>query len=75
MRRNLIPQLAVLAAAAALSLSTVAYARDNGGRDNGNRNRGDRDSELIWKRHENGCAIGNTPPPGANCTNRDDQQQ
>jgi hypothetical protein len=75
MRRNLIPQLAVFAAAAALALSSAAYARDNGGRDRGNRDRSDRNSTFIWKHHENGCAVGNRPPPGANCTNRDDQQQ
>ncbi len=75
MKRNSIAQAAVLAAAAALTFSTAAYARDNGGRDGGNRDRGDRDSTFIWKDHENGCAVGNTPPPGANCTNRDDQRR
>lgn len=75
MKRNLIPRLAVAAAATALALSTGAYARDNGGRDGGNRDRGNRDSTFIWKDHENGCAVGNTPPPGANCTNRDDNRR
>jgi hypothetical protein len=75
MKRNPIAQVAVLAAATALVFSTAAYARDSGGRDGGNRDRGDRDSTFIWKDHENGCAVGNTPPPGANCTNRDDQQR
>jgi len=74
MRRNLVPHLAMFTAAVALTLSTAAYARDNGGRDGGNRDRGSRDSTFIWKDHENGCAVGNTPPPGANCTGRDDQR-
>lgn len=78
MKTATISRLIVLAAASGLMLSTAAYARDNGGRggdrgDRGNNGR-DRDSSFIWKDHENGCAIGNTPPPGANCTNRDDQR-
>jgi hypothetical protein len=79
MKSSAISKLVVLAAASGLMLSTAAYARDNGGRggdrgDRGNNGGRDRDSSFIWKDHENGCAVGNTPPPGANCTNRDDRR-
>ena len=67
---------ALVAAACVLAVAANATASDRGkgGRDN-NRNR---DSTEIWKNqrsHENGCAIGNDPPPGANCTNRDNQNR
>jgi hypothetical protein len=78
MKTSTISKLIILVAASGLMLSTAAYGRDNGGRggdrgDRGNNGR-DRDSSFIWKDHENGCAVGNTPPPGANCTNRDDRR-
>jgi hypothetical protein len=65
------------AAASVLILSTAAYAGNNGGRggDRGDRGGRDHDTSFIWKDHENGCAVGNTPPPGANCTNRDDDRR
>jgi hypothetical protein len=62
-----------------MTLSTVADAGGRGGDrgDNHDRN-GHRNSIEFWKKHgsdhENGCAIGNDPPPGANCTDRYDQQ-
>jgi hypothetical protein len=75
MKIRTISKLIVLAAASGLMLSSAAYAGNNGGRggDRGDRGR-DRNSDFIWRDHENGCAVGNTPPPGANCTNRDDQR-
>jgi hypothetical protein len=76
MKTHSFSSIVVLAAASALMLSTAAYARDNGGRGGDRGDRGhNRDSDFIWKDHENGCAVGNTPPPGANCTNRDDQRR
>lgn len=69
-----ISRAAVLAVACVLAAAsaTVAGDRGKGGKDNGR----ERSNQFIWKHkweHENGCAIGNDPPPGANCTNRDDQ--
>ena len=63
----------MFAAASLLLLSTSAYAA-GGGKDGGRDRGGNRDSAIIWKDHENGCAVGNKPPPGANCTNRDDNR-
>lgn len=68
-------KITVLAAASLLALSTATYAAGNGGRDGGGDRGGhNKDSAIIWKDHENGCAVGNRPPPGANCTNRDDNR-
>jgi hypothetical protein len=72
------PRLAILMAATLLMATSgglTAEARDNhqGRHDRSDRRERD-NSDLIWKRHENGCAVGNTPPPGANCTNRDPQK-
>jgi hypothetical protein len=60
------------------TISSDAYAANRGDRgthsDRRDRSeRNNRSSDLLWRRHENGCAVGNTPPPGANCTNRDTQ--
>ena len=68
-----VPVLAAFVAAAMLAMPAMTFAGDRSGRGgdhNGNRDKSH--NELLWKRHENGCAIGNDPPPGANCTNRDD---
>jgi hypothetical protein len=51
--------LAALAAAFIMVLSSAVYAGDRGGR-NGGRDGG---------HSENSCADGNEPVPGANCTN------
>lgn len=79
--RSLAKRLASVAAIL-LVMSSGAYARggDHGGGGGGNHgdhsDRGDRgrtnDRDFIWLNpgHENGCAVGNTPPPGANCTGR-----
>ena len=77
MTRHTTSKLAVLTAALVLALSTAAVAANNGGKNgrDGNRdNRGDRDRNVsdLWRNHENACAVGNKPPQGANCTNRDD---
>ena len=61
-------------AALLLFISSGVYAANNGGKDRNGGDRGNnRDNSEIWPRHENGCAIGNDPPPGANCTNRNDR--
>ena len=57
-------------AAMLLVMSSAAYA---GGRSGDRGNHSDRD--FIWRRHENGCAVGNDPPPGANCTGRDNREK
>jgi hypothetical protein len=69
--RNLAKRLAPVAAIL-LVMSSAAYARggDRGGNDRG----GHHGDDFIWRDHENGCAVGNDPPPGANCTGRDNQQ-
>lgn len=68
--KRLAPVAAIL-----LAMSSAVYAGkgdgDRGGRDHSR----SRDNDFIWRHHENGCAVGNTPPPGANCTGRDDTQQ
>lgn len=60
------------AAVILLVMSSAAYA-DKGGRGGDRGNHSDKD--FIWRRHENGCAVGNDPPPGANCTGRDNRQK
>lgn len=65
-------KFAILLATCVFAFSSAAYA-GKGGRDNnhGNNNRNmQRNDNWIWPRHENGCAVGEDPPPGANCTNR-----
>lgn len=79
MTPNITSKLAVLVAASILALSTAAFAANNGGKNgnDGNKdNNGNRDKNAsdLWPDHENACAVGNKPPQGANCTNRDDRQ-
>ena len=61
----------VLAAALAVASSTTSFAADRGGRDAGNDGIGGRDHDSnagdVWPEHQNECAVGNSPPPGANC--------
>lgn len=69
------PKAIALAAVMLSVLASTAYAANNGkggndGRDGNRNNRGHNANEL-WLDRENGCAIGNRPPPGANCTNRE----
>ena len=61
--------------ALALGLSSAAYAANRDGGKNSDGRNTDRDhrNKEFWPQHENGCAIGNDPPPGANCTNRDER--
>jgi hypothetical protein len=75
---NALPRIATLAAAALLAASSVAYAANGGkggnnGGNGGNANKNGRghNATELWLDRENGCAVGNTPPPGANCTGRD----
>lgn len=66
-------KITILATMCAVAMASNATAADRG--KGGNR---DRNNTEVWRNqnaHENGCAVGNTPPPGANCTNRDDQSK
>jgi type 1 fimbria pilin len=50
-------KMAALAAATLLALSSTALSAERGGR-----------AASNGANAENGCAIGNTPPAGANCS-------
>ncbi|MBL0374706.1 hypothetical protein JJB09_22080 [Rhizobium sp. KVB221] len=79
MNPQAISKFAALVAVCLLALSTAVYAGGNGGKNgngnrnnDGNRNHQNNDSSILLPFHDNGCAVGNKPPPpGANCTNRD----
>jgi hypothetical protein len=68
-------KLTALVATSVLMASSTLYAAGNNGKGGkGNNRDNDRNSSVLWPDHENACAVGNHPPQGANCTNRDDQR-
>jgi hypothetical protein len=56
-------------AAAALLIVTSAGFAGHYDRDHNNRDKAQNtDRAILWHAHANGCAPGNDPPPGTNCS-------
>ena len=74
MRKANHPMIIAIAAVLVSALATTAIpaSKDGSGKDgrDGN-NKGRQNADELWLDRENGCAVGNNPPPGANCTNRE----
>jgi hypothetical protein len=66
MKPSTISMLAAIAATFVIALSTAAYASVNGGKEATPISSAD--APELWA--SNGCAVGGSPPPGANCSNR-----
>jgi hypothetical protein len=69
MKTLTIPILAAVGAACVISLSATAYASVHSGRES-TRGNDTRASEYLPEYANNECAVGGSPPPGANCTGR-----